>query len=242
MPRGVWSEFEERFGSRILEWYGTTEGVAFAYKPVGQGPVGSFGKPPAGVIEMDVVDDEGHSVPPGVPGELIARSSGVDAQLTYIGQPEASAEKVRGGWLHTGDMVTRDDDGWLFYAHRKEQGAIRKLGEFIADGYITRVLAAEPTVADVFVYGIPSDTGAPGESDIVAAVLPVPGADCDPQALIALVAAQLERSHVPDVVQLVRALPTTSAGKIERQVLMKLLDRPDATVIDTYDRRRGANP
>lgn len=124
MPREIWRPFEERFGVRVLEWYGTPEG-GFACNPVGTGPVGSFGKPPEGVLEMDVVDEDGRPVPPGRLGELVLRPVGGEASVIYFGDAELSARAVRGGWLHTGDMVTRDEQGWLFFGfHRTRRGPV----------------------------------------------------------------------------------------------------------------------
>ena len=94
MPREIWRPFEERFAVRVLEWYGSPEG-AFAYNPVGVGPVGSFGRPPAGLLEMDVLDSEGEALPPGRVGELAVRR--------------------RDGWARTGHRVSRDANGWLSF-------------------------------------------------------------------------------------------------------------------------------
>ncbi|HEY3241226.1 MAG TPA: AMP-binding protein, partial [Acidimicrobiia bacterium] len=90
MPREIWRPFEQRFGVKILEWYGTMEG-GFACNPPGMGPVGSFGKPPDGLLEMDVVDEAGASLPPDSVGELVLRPVGGEAKLTYYKNPEASA-------------------------------------------------------------------------------------------------------------------------------------------------------
>ena len=72
MPREIWRPFEERFAVRVLEWYGSPEG-AFAYNPVGVGPVGSFGRPPAGLLELDVLDGDGEPLADGQVGELAVR-------------------------------------------------------------------------------------------------------------------------------------------------------------------------
>ncbi|HYH49676.1 MAG TPA: AMP-binding protein, partial [Acidimicrobiia bacterium] len=95
MPREIWRPFEERFAVRVLEWYASPEG-AFAYNPVGVGPVGSFGRPPAGLLEMDVVDPAGEALPAGRVGEL--------------------AVLRRDGWTRTGHRVSRDANGWLSFA------------------------------------------------------------------------------------------------------------------------------
>ena len=102
MPAAIWRAFEERYGVSVLEWYGTMEGGAFAVNPVGIGPLGSFGKPPAGLVEMDVVDDHGNPVPARILGELVARPAGAD------------------GWRRTGQEVTRDENGWLYAAYRPQ--------------------------------------------------------------------------------------------------------------------------
>ena len=95
MPREIWRPFEERFAVRVLEWYGSPEG-AFAYNPVGVGPVGSFGRPPAGLLEMEVIGGDGEALPAGRVGELALRR--------------------RDGWIRTGHRVSRDSNGWLTFA------------------------------------------------------------------------------------------------------------------------------
>jgi crotonobetaine/carnitine-CoA ligase len=117
MPARIWRAFEERYGVSVVEWYGTMEG-AFACNPAGVGPVGSFGRPPAGVVEMDVVDRDGNPVPARTLGELVARPAGGQAALNYHRNARAPAAKIRHGWLHTGEMVTRDEAGWLYAAYR----------------------------------------------------------------------------------------------------------------------------
>jgi crotonobetaine/carnitine-CoA ligase len=218
MPREIWRAFEERFGVRVLEWYGTMEG-GFACNPVGVGPVGSFGKPPAGLVEMDVIDEQSGPVPAGQIGELVLRPARGEARLSYFKNPEASAAKVRNGWLHTGDMVIRDAEGWLYFAHRREDGGLRKSGEFISEGFIRKVLAEDPEVLDVHIYGVPARSGAPGETDIVAAVVPRDRASFDVTGLFARCALRLEFSHVPDFIQVVDDLPRTASEKVQARFL-----------------------
>ena len=231
MPAPLWEPFEARFGVRILEWYGTMEG-GFAYKPVGVGPVGSFGKPPPDLLEAEVVDEEDRPVAAGQPGELLLRPAGGTAVMEYYKNPEASTRKTRGGWLHTGDVVRRDEDGWLFFLHRKEEGGLRKLGEFISEGFIRRVIAEFPGVTDVHIYGIPSRAGAPGETDIVAAVVLTDPGDFSVEALIGHCRDRLERSHVPDLVQIVDALPKTASEKVQNRFLVEALTVPGAVVVE----------
>ncbi len=223
MPRELWSAFEERFGVRVLEWYGTMEGGAFAYKPPGAGPVGSFGKPPD-VLEMAIVDDADQPVPPGTIGELVGRPAAGPAQLEYFKNAEASTYKTRGGWMHTGDMCWRDAEGWYFFAHRKEEGGIRRMGEFISEGFVRRIVLEHPDVVDAHVYGVQSRTGAPGESDIVVAVVVGEPQSFDAVSLFERCARVLERSHVPDYVQVVDELPKTASEKVQTRFLAAMLD------------------
>jgi acyl-coenzyme A synthetase/AMP-(fatty) acid ligase len=229
MPRDLWEPFEQRFGVKVLEWYGTMEG-GFAYNPPGVGPVGSFGKPPEGLIEMDVVDEEDRPLPPGQIGELVARPVGAPARLEYYRNPEASAHKTRGGWLHTGDMCWKDEQGWFFFAHRKEEGGIRKLGEFVSEGAIRRVLSEDPEVLDVHVYGVPARSGAPGESDVVAAIVVRDPDHLDVASLFNRCAQQLDRIHLPDYLQVVDELPKTATQKVQTRTLLEWFDRSGARV------------
>ncbi len=224
MPRELWEPFAQRFGVEILEWYGTMEG-GMAFNRPGAGPIGSFGKPPEGLLEMEVVDERDEPVPAGTIGELVTRPAGGAASVAYHRNPEASDRKTRGGWLHTGDMCWRDEDGWLFFAHRGEEGGIRKLGEFVSDGFIRRVVAEHPDVLDLHVYGVPALSGAPGESDIVVAVcVRDPGA-FDVAALFDRCRRELERSHVPDYVQVLDELPKTATEKVQTRLLAQSFDR-----------------
>jgi carnitine-CoA ligase len=153
--------------------------------------------------------------------------------MEYYKNPEASAKKVRGGWLHTGDVVRRDEDGWLFFLHRKEEGGLRKLGEFISEGFIRRVIAEFPGVADVHIYGVPSRAGAPGETDIVAAVVLTDPGTFAVETLIGHCWDRLERSHVPDLVQVVDELPKTASEKVQTRFLVEALGAPGAVLVET---------
>jgi crotonobetaine/carnitine-CoA ligase len=229
MSRELWEDFERRFGVRILEWYGTMEG-GFAFNRPGEGPIGSFGKPPDGLIEMTVVDEGGNRVGPGELGELVARPAGQSASVEYYKNTDASQHKTRDGWLHTGDICWHDADGWLYFAFRQEEGGIRKQGEFISEGFIRRALLAHPAVADVHVYGVAARSGAPGESDIVAAIVLRPSTDFSSVGLFEFCRSRLERSHLPDYIQVVEGLPKTASEKVQTRLLAQALDPSLPTV------------
>ena len=223
MPLELWEPFQRRFGVKVLEWYGTMEG-GFAYNPPGTGPPGSFGKPPEGLIEMNVVDEEDRPVAAGELGELVVRPAGKTAALAYHKNPEASERKTRGGWLHTGDVCRRDAEGWFYFAHRREEGGIRRLGEFISEGFVRRVVAEDPEVLDVHVYGVQARGGAPGESDLAVAVVVRDPERFHAAELFERCERELERSHVPDYLQVVEELPKTASEKVQTRFLAQRLD------------------
>ncbi len=225
MPAAIWAEFEKRFNVKIFEWYGAVEG-GLAYKPIGQGPIGSFGKPAPG-LDMRVLDANDRECAHGEIGEICSRpASGGSAEVEYFENAEASAQKTRGGWLRSGDMGWRDEHGWLFFSHRKG-GGIRHNGDFVNAGFVEKLIAEQPSVSDVFVYGVPAASGSPGEKDVVAAVVPQPGTAFVPAAIFAACRAGLEANFVPTYLQVVDEIPKTASEKPQERFLLERF-APDA--------------
>lgn len=229
MPAAIWSDFERRFGVHVFEWYGAIEG-GLACNPIGVGPVGSFGKPVG--LEMRILDEHDRECAPGIVGEISSRPPGGVAKVSYYGQPEASEEKTRGGWLRSGDMGHTDGDGWFYFDYRRG-GGIRHNGDFVNAGFVEKVIAEEPTVSDVFVYGVPAASGAPGEKDVVAAVVASPHATVDIDAVLAACRAQLEPNVVPSYVQVVDEIPKTISEKPIERFLVEKFDPAGAGVFTT---------
>jgi crotonobetaine/carnitine-CoA ligase len=225
MPGALVEAFEHRFGVRIFEWYGAIEG-GLAFRSPGVGPPASFGKPVPG-LEMRIVDEHDVECPPGVVGEIVSRpATGEAAAVEYFGNAEASRRKTAGGWLRSGDMGHRDADGWFFFDYRKG-GGLRHNGDFVNPGFVEKVIAEQPSVADVFVYGVPAASGAPGESDVVAAVVPASGVPFDPAAIFAACRRGLEPNFVPSWLQVVAEIPKTASEKPQERFLLEKF-RPDA--------------
>ena len=219
MPAAIWEDFEKRFNVQILEWYGAVEG-GLAFKPLGRGPVGSFGKPGPG-LEMKILDDNDQECPPGVQGEICSRpASGETAHVEYHENRDASEQKTRGGWLRSGDIGHTDEDGWLFFDYRKG-GGLRHNGDFVNPGFVEKVIAEHPDVADVFVYGVPAKSGAPGEKDVVAAVVAAPGRRIEPESVFALCRKGLEGNFVPSYLQVVDEIPKTASEKPQERFLLE---------------------
>ncbi|MFQ5667139.1 MAG: AMP-binding protein [Candidatus Binatia bacterium] len=228
MPAAICEPFEQRFAVRVFEWYGAVEG-GLAFKPIGAGPPGSFGKPVPG-LAMRIVDENDNECPPGVIGEIVSRpATGEPASVEYFGNEQASREKTAGGWLRSGDMGHRDADGWFFFDYRKG-GSIRHNGDFINTGFIEKVIAEDPAVSDVFVYGVPAASGAPGEKDVVAAIVPTPGVDFSADAIFARCRKGLEPNFVPTYLQVLDAIPKTASEKPQERFLFERFKAPGATI------------
>jgi crotonobetaine/carnitine-CoA ligase len=229
MPAAIWEAFEKRFGVKVFEFYGAMDGGGMAYKPVGQGPVGSFGKPMPG-IEMKILDERGEECPPGVVGEICTRpAGGGEAAVEYYGNPEASKRKIRRGWNHSGDMGHADEEGWLFFDYRAG-GGIRHNGDFVNPSYVEKAIAEHPAVADVFVYGVPAASGAPGEKDVVAAIVFTGDGDADVASVYASCRQKLEANFVPGYLQVLDEIPKTASEKPQESILLELFEPGAANV------------
>lgn len=230
MPAAIWADFAERFGVDIYEFYGAAEG-GLTLNPPGAGPVGSIGKPPPS-LEGRVVDDDDRECPPGEPGEIVFRNAdGTCPVITYFKNAEASEKKTEGGWLRMGDIGYRDADGWFFFLYRKG-GGIRHNGDFVNPAFVEKELAEHAHVDDVFVYGVPSANGVPGEKDVVAAVVPVESATFDAADVFRHCRAQLESNFVPTYLQVVGEIPKTASEKPQERFLLEAF-APDAPNVVT---------
>jgi crotonobetaine/carnitine-CoA ligase len=230
MPAAIWESFEKRFGLDVFEWYGAVEG-GVAFKPVGQGPIGSFGKGIQG-LDMRILDENDQECPAGTSGEICSRpAGGGEASVEYHGNKEASEKKTRGGWLRSGDIGHADEEGWLFFDYRKG-GGIRRNGDFINASFVEKVIAEHGSVSDVFVYGVPAASGAPGEKDVVAAVVPSDRASFSSAALFSSCREGLEANFVPSYLQVVDEIPKTASEKPQERFLLADF-APDAESVFT---------
>ncbi len=211
-PYSIFDVFEKRFNLKILEWYGAVEG-GFTYRPIGRGPAGSFGKRSIPfLIDFRIVDENDNDCPPGVRGELISRMKIGETKVEYFGKLEDSQKKTRGGWLRSGDICHMDEDGWLFFDYRKG-GELRRHGDFIPVDMVEKVIGEIEEISEVYVYGIPSAGGAPGECDLVAAVSPFPGKQIDPQKIFSICRKKLPQNFVPSYIQVLDEIPKTPSEK-----------------------------
>lgn len=220
MPQAIWRDFEQRFGVHVLEFYGTAEG-GLTVNPFGKGPIGSIGRPhPA--FSVRIVAEDGSDAPAGTPGELAFRpASGAPFDIAYFEDPQASQSKGKDGWLWTGDIVRADAHGWLYFEHRRGHG-IRRNGEFIDPAQIEKAIADTGLVRDAFVFGTAAASGAPGERDVVAAVVPH-HADLDLSVLHARLRETLSKNALPGRLMAIEAIPKTASEKPLARVLEEWL-------------------
>ncbi|MEE4147012.1 MAG: AMP-binding protein [Halieaceae bacterium] len=239
MPAAIWEAFARRFNLEVFEFYGAAEG-GMTFNPPGVGPVGSIGKPPPS-LEARVVDENDVECPPHVQGEIVFRNAdGSCPGVAYFRNPDASSEKTRGGWLRMGDIGHTDEDGWFYYDYRKG-GGLRHNGDFINPGFVEKAIAEHPLVDDVFVYGVDAASGVPGEKDLIAAVVALPGRTLDPADLYRHCRAHLEANSVPGYIQLMKEIPKTASEKPqERFCLEAFRNQPEAVFTEPDDKsQRG---
>jgi fatty-acyl-CoA synthase len=198
-------------GVPVLQVYGSTETSPIAvYTRLG----GDLGRPgstglPGLACEARIVDNSGREVPHGERGEVTVR--GPNVLFEYWGNAAATAEALREGWFHTGDIGTRDADGY-FYIHDRKNNVIISGAENIYPAEIERVLAHHPAVAEVAVVGRPD----PRWQEVpVAYVVRRAGVAADAEALKRHVNEHLARFKVPREVIFVDSLPKNALGKVQ---------------------------
>jgi long-chain acyl-CoA synthetase len=209
MPVEILRGFEEAFGCKVLEGYGLSEtcGMATFNRPDRERKPGSIGLPVAGV-QIRLVDEADRDVPPGEVGELVMRSPHV--MKGYYRRDDATAEVMRDGWFHTGDMATVDEEGYYFIVDRKKDLIIRG-GYNVYPREVEEVLYEHPAVREAAVIGVPHDSL--GE-EVAAVVALKPGAEADPDAIRAYAKERVAAYKYPREVFLVDELPKGPTGKI----------------------------
>jgi carnitine-CoA ligase len=226
-PRTIWEEFERRFDVKIVELYSQTEGGFLLNADAkAEGKVGSMGKPSAG-YEVKVVDEQDREIPPGAVGELIYRPAAGSTLTEYYKNPEATAEKTRGGWIRSGDLAYQDDDGYFFFVDRKND-FMRRRGENISSFEVEKIINSHPQVLESAAYAIPSELG---EDEVMVAVMLQPGAELDPLDLIQYCEAHMAYFMVPRYVRIVDAFPKTGTERT-----MKYQLKSQGVTRDTWDR------
>jgi len=163
--------------------------------------------------EVRIVDDQDQDVPIGIVGEVITR--GRKIMKGYWNKPQATEETLRGGWLHSGDLASMDEDGYLYLAGRKKDMIIRG-GENIYPVEIENVLHGHPKVLESAVIGVPDEYW----GEIVKAVIVLkPGQQADADEIIDYCREKMASYKKPAIVEFVETLPKNAMQKVLKNVL-----------------------
>jgi fatty-acyl-CoA synthase len=216
MPVAVMRELIERLPQmRLWNLYGQTEiaPLATVLKPEDQlRKPGSAGRPVLNV-ETRVVDDRMNDVGPGEIGEIVHRSPQL---LTgYFKDPERTAAAFEGGWFHSGDLATIDDEGYISVVDRKKD-MIKTGGENVASREVEEALYRLPGISEVAVIGVPHPLWIEA---VTAVVVSKPGVTLDEPLVMAHCASQLAHFKTPKAVVFVDALPKNPSGKLLKREL-----------------------
>ncbi|MBW2335367.1 MAG: AMP-binding protein, partial [Deltaproteobacteria bacterium] len=210
--------FTTKFNCKMYEAYGLTEAspTVAVCRPSMPLKRGSTGVPIPGVT-VKIFDLEDNECPPGEQGEIVIK--GPNVMLGYYKRPEETAEALRGGWLHTGDVGYLDEEGYLFITDRIKDMII-KGGYNIYPSEIEGYLAEHPAVSEIAIIGIPDEKY--GE-EIMAFIVRVPGQELDEDSLMEFAKSKITPFKAPSQVKFVDGLPKSLVGKVLKKELRKML-------------------
>jgi len=214
MPAKLFNAVAEKYGVPITEGYGLSEGgPVVAHNPIrGVKKIGSVGIPVPGV-SVQVVDKQDNPMPPGEIGELVVQ--GPNVMKGYLNQPEATAEALRGGWLHTGDLATIDEDGYVFIVDRKKD-MILTGGFNIYPREVEEMLYTHPAVSEAAVIGLPDEE----KGELAGAfIILKSGHTASEEQIITYCKDRMAVYKAPRKVTFVDELPRSPSGKILKRLL-----------------------
>lgn len=212
-----------KFGCAFMQFFGQTEASPLLTRLVPEDHfprspedrmerLNSAGKPIINV-EVKIYDQQDQEVGPGVVGEIVAR--GDILMKGYWRMPEATERTLRGGWLHTGDLGMKDEEGYIYIVDRAKDMIISG-GENIFPAEIEKIINDHPKVLESAVYGIPDEQW--GES-VKAVVVLKPGETAMVEEIIEYCKSNLASYKKPKVVEFIDAIPRNASGKILKRVL-----------------------
>ena len=213
----------ERFGPVFTQFFGQTEApmaltslpreLHVVADPARQAQVFASAGIATYPTRIRLLDEQGHEVPEGEPGEIVAHAPNV--MSGYLDDPLATAEALRDGWLHTGDIARRDAEGYLTIVDRRKDMIVSG-GFNVYPREIEDVLFEHPAVAQAAVIGVPHERW--GE-EVKALVALRPGHSVTEGELIEFVKARKGSLTTPKSVEFVAAIPVTNLGKVDKKAL-----------------------
>ena len=224
------AQFEERFGCAIYTCFNMTEVSTPLVSQRSPGPLGTCGRPRAGV-EVRIVDENDCEVPVGAVGELVVRTERPWAMNHgYYKNPEATVRAWRNGWFHTGDAFRLDEAGNFFFVDRMKD-AIRRRGENISSFEVETEVSAHPAVREAAAVAVASEIA---EDEVLVVVSLAQGQTLDPAELIQFLLPRMAHFMVPRYVRILPELPKTPTQKVQKHLL-----RTEGVTADTWDREKA---
>ena len=240
-PKEMVEPFEKRYNLTIKEFYGAIDGGGYLLGPFFQKPpipVGTMGKPlPPGTI-ADIMDDSGKLLGPNEVGELVFLVKEEELELrkvSYYKDQESSQRKIREGpdgkhWLHTGDLATKDEEGWFYFVDRKKD-AIRRRGENISPWSVEREINLNDKILESAAYAVKSEEYA--EDEVMVSVVLKPGEKMTPEELLDYCQDKMANFMIPRFINFIEALPKSEVHRTLKQVL-----KDKGVTESTYDREK----
>jgi acetyl-CoA synthetase len=226
MTQATFDEVRRRFGFEILEMIGQTEAHVYAVNRPGRPvKVGSLGEP---IPDRDVavLDENGNETAAGEVGHLCLRSDDPGLALGYDGAEEQWRSLHRDGWFYTGDLVTRDDDGYLWYVARADDVIITRAYR-VSPGEVEGAAMMHPEVLEAAAIGVPDEIIGQRVKVFVSLRPRFPPSEDLAAEIIDGIRSRIAGYKVPKDLEFVDALPKNANGKILRRVLR---ERPMAGV------------
>jgi long-chain acyl-CoA synthetase len=214
LPVELINGFKEKYGVSICEGYGLTEvtGLTTVNPPLGKKKPGSIGLP-IPEQQVEIMDENNNILPVGEKGEICTR--GDANMLGYLNKPEATAETIRDGWLHTGDVGYMDEDGYIYIVDRIKD-MINRGGENIYPREIEIILESHPKVAEVAVIGVPDP--ALGER-VKAFIIPKEPGSMTEQEVKDYLKDKIAKYKIPEIVEFRTEFPRNATGKLLKKEL-----------------------
>ncbi|MCP4104153.1 MAG: AMP-binding protein [Desulfobacteraceae bacterium] len=218
MPSDLAENWQEKFGRHISISYGLTECSQCCFNHFLKHRTGSVGSPAEGV-EIKIADENLSEADPGKPGQLLVR--GPKVTPGYWNRPAETAEAIRDGWFHTGDIGCMDEDGYIFITDRQKD-MVNVGGQSMYPSEAEAVLCRHPAVSEASVYGIPEPVL--GEQ-VCASIVLKPGEKAAEKEIITFCREHLSDFKIPGRIEFAEALPKAKSGKILKRELREQAEK-----------------
>ena len=238
-PKELVIPFEKRFNVEIKEFYGAVDGGGYLLGPFFQKnvPVGSMGKPLGGTV-ADIMGEEGDLLEPNIVGELvflIKKGELEQRKVTYYKDEGSTKDKIREAkdgnlWLHTGDLATKDPEGWFYFVDRKKD-SIRRRGENISPWSVERVINQHEKVLESAAYAV--KTSEVAEDEVMVSVVLRSDETLTYEELLDYCQGKMAYFMVPRFINFIETLPKSEVHRTLKQIL-----KDKGVTETTYDREK----